>query len=782
MKRLALFTLAAVFLVGCQDSTLIEDIPAPQFAWSDATSDPVGNQYFTFLTPIRPSPSGFAAPFNPYADPSVTIYELPDGFDFVGDRSCAPLVGTAIAATLSPIVIPTDPLTGEPKDEYETNWSTGEDHNVFPGRVYRICVTAFSQELGFRDVGPQADPVDGSRDVAQDPIYGFNNGRNIPISFHIAFGAGCSLEENIDCTETLFEPGVAQVATCDDGLCGGAAQAGTFSEPTPVRIQLVECPRDLATGQITHLGVETDIPLFPGCLEVETLDGSQVNIPAAAPFVAGACIDLSPEQTGSLPHRQFDLLQLHHARTNADGSVTVEALPQVPFTGVLSCEGFEESFAAAGPQSGLMQFAERGLRSIQEIVGPWFSPASLTAGDRGVGGSMFGDGAFSPAVWGLPVQQERGQIVDGEFVAWHDVEIGEVGTAFVPAVRVLDAGTAECADPDCVIAGPQPVAGATVAFDVTDGAGTFDYTGVNTITDPFSFQTKVVTGSDGIARANWLPTAGANAATATGVGIGCSTFDNDADASDDCVITDGPVPPAPASLDGTGPFGDNALSRPRIKMDLATGVTSFNAFACSPRPANFAADGVVEMGEYPLSNRRAFTAKLSGGEVPATVYWTNDCTDLYIAVTAATDEEGDNPPLRLVFDNNADGFEDVGDDILFIDRTSQSVKGTKIYTWTYSDLFLTEDCLADNAKSDCGDPDPTGFQEGDGEFNFAPGLATWEFRHKLDSGDPDHDFALSLLPPNNQVGFYVVFQLGSGPKGGVIYPGLESYIPINISP
>ena len=265
-----------------------------------------------------------------------------------------------------------------------------------------------------------------------------------------------------------------------------------------------------------------------------------------------------------------------------------------------------------------------------------------------------------------------------------------------------------------------------------------------------------MTGPDGIALVSWtVGPPGPQTLDASGLGLGIA-----------------------ASEGGTGPFAQHfftgdpgdaieTLDSPRL---------TFEALAC---PAGATVDGAIEEDEY--AHSAPFMAQLSGGEVGATVYWTNDCDNLYLGVEVQSTDIGDNVSLRFVFDNDGDGMPEVNDDILFLRRVV--AKRTKVITWEFEDRFLTEDCLG-SKQSDCGALDDA---PPDGSGIVAPNgtHGVYEMVHPLSSGNgQDFDLAISGNPDtcdNCRAGFFLVLQLGKGSKGNTEWPDFRMYQEIVIS-
>ncbi len=808
MKRALLVAGVALLFLGCQDSQVGPPEGPPDFAVSDgAHQDQTvpgnhcapGNetwpqcQSFYFFPPIVPTPA-FNGNFNAQLRPTIVVSELPSimvpdpdnpGSEIsVPDDSqpyCVAMLAdgsTNIVRTFAPGEIAVDPVA----ELYSVGWQTGQD-NLQSETGYRICTqlqrAGSTTPLGYRDVKPE-DTNQDNRSTDQSPIYEFNNGSNIPIKFRIEKGALCFQQVGneiiTDCTEAILANG--ETAICDDATC--AFQLGDNSlgegQEELFFIRLVECPRadpNDPNSQITHLGVETDVPLVPACFEVDSPDFAG-SLTFTEPAIAAMCLDESAAAAVGITTDQFDLLQGIHRREDAPGNFVVEAVPNVPFTG-LDCAGFVET-ASAGSSNPLVNFAMKGLRKVQQAVAPWLNPPPLKARDSGFGNALGGE---SPLVWGLPVQMERGQIVDGAFVAWTDQEIGAVGETITPAVRVVDGGDADCVSHSDGCFVQSPARGATIWFDVTGGGGSLNFTGVTTRVDAFSNETKVVTGPDGIAQVGWtLEENNPNTLDAVGIGIGCVEFDDEPDGSADCRVdgfyvshapTDGSAP-NPPSTDGTGTFGDNRIvdAFTRVAVDFGTGITEFEALACPLGPT---VDGMLDdVALY--QNSATFMAQLAGGEVPATVYWTNDCDNLYVALQVQSTDADDNVSLRVVFDNMLDG-PDANDDVLFLLKEKIGNGKNAVIVWNFTDNYLSSGCLS-SGQSSCAEPDPV--PHGQGAFGTNVTWGVYEISHPLKTPAPEapdpFDFQLDF---GEQTGFFIALQLGNGSKGNTEWPDFRDY-------
>ncbi|KPJ83316.1 MAG: hypothetical protein AMS18_17585 [Gemmatimonas sp. SG8_17] len=309
--------------------------------------------------------------------------------------------------------------------------------------------------------------------MAQDPIYGFNNGRNLPIKFFATANSLCS-RDAVDCTVQQFNYDGGQ-AVCDEATCGLYIAPGAIAqgEQAAFIVENLSCdPYRTTDGRIRYLDI--DLPQFANCMEVTPVDPGFTGLLEAGSIAASCPIDV--------PAQHHDLVQIHHLRS--DG--VVEALPNTFFPG-LDCDHHALDGSATGR---LMNLAQRGWSQFQKVLSPWFSPPPAYAGDRGVGGAL-PPGGFSPMVWALPSQMTQYE--------WTNPEVGATGDTPMVKALVTDAED-------------NPVAGATVRFEVAPGAD-----------GPIAPVT-AVTDASGVAQAEWtLGPLGEITALVRGNGIGIAS-------------------------------------------------------------------------------------------------------------------------------------------------------------------------------------------------------------------------------------------------------------------
>lgn len=370
-----------------------------------------------------------------------------------------------------------------------------------------------------------------------------------------------------------------------------------------------------------------------------------------------------------------------------------------------------DGFALAPPGSST-SFARSVWRDLEGYIRPLLSPTALHAAHVGVGGLT---SSFSFFDWALPAKMTllRG---DGQ------TTLAGSAVAVPPAVLIQDRNGVA-------------VQNASVRFVVTAGNGSVGFTAAPCGSDTSAGC--VVTGADGVARvSSWvLGLPNPNLLTASGVG-----------------------------LSGT-PTETGFLSR---------GTVVFHATACRPGFGTATVDGVMASGEWQCAQHADFTANLSGGATPATLYWMNDQTNLYLAVRVQRSSTDKVNTLRFNFDNNnsanasGTGLAEAGDDILVEDAASG-----------FSDQYLTLKCTT-STQTSCGATDVAdgGASQGAAAFANAAGFSVYELRHPLNSGDTAHDFGLTA---GANVGLFLTLQIGSGAQGNTQWPGFRRYLTITIA-
>jgi hypothetical protein len=818
MKR-ALLALASValFVLGCQDSQVGPPDGPPNFAVSDgahlAGSD-YGNVcdpndpcfHLFFLPPIVPTPDHFNGEFNADLAPTVVITDFGTAdpgfpydvipFDGLSGTECEnPNALHRTVFTLTGGDISVDQIN----EVYSVGWNTGSaPDTVTSDIVYRICVQSPGRRpdgtfgivpIGFRDVKPE-DTNEDNRATDQAPIYEFKNGSNIPIKFRLEAGVLC--DEGLDCGEGIIagagdiDPVLAQFA----GFQSTGGAEGVFT----VIVQELSC----SYPQFARLQ-SLDIPLYPGCYDVTVLN--ELGQEVALSGVIGVCFDLS-----LVPPELRSNLQLHHETSQG----VVEALPNAPTPWLTeaTCSGFQ----ASNPGSNrLVDFAQRTFRTLTA----WLTPEAVLASDGGFGGASEEE---SPVVWGATslagpngATSFQGKVGDTQPVSVL-VKMFDDESGLVP---VLDATPAECTDPLEVAAGRN---GACVTF-TTDEKGTVcDADGNNC--GPF---VEVPTDVNGIAQVQWTWTGGGIAVlTAEGFGLGLAQGIADPNPSS-CTVADLSVIPGcyrdftdilgnnftPLPPNDFGVFGVHEASflpdgstDPTTIVNVGTGVLTFTAEVCDNGLVNVTTDGQIILtgpDAEGYTNSDTLTANVASGGKPATIYWTNDCDNLYLALEIQTDEVDDNGTLRVVFDNDPDNLNGTAgpsadDNVLFLEKGKSGKGKDAVTVWTFTDNFLGPDCI-NSKQASCASLDAV--MHGQGTFRGSPKdpnmggppddsvlpgnqWGVYEISFPLEpldgTGTPD-DWQLSF---GDKVAFFIAVQGGQGSKGNTEWKDFREYTDFDI--
>jgi hypothetical protein len=313
-----------------------------------------------------------------------------------------------------------------------------------------------------------------------------------------------------------------------------------------------------------------------------------------------------------------------------------------------------------------------------------------------------------------------------------------VGVPVAVKVKVTDNGETSSIDPSSCVPDPQggeicgyqyvdprPVKKALVHFSATNDA-TVSAESVLTTADQLPY---------GIAEIQVTATrSGTSFVTASGYGIGAR----------------------PAT--GFGGF----VPPPDGEIALLPGSLTFEIFACDNDAAGFIGPSVGGGldAEWQDAQFKQVIAVNLGGNVASTadLYVGHDCENLYLALAVGADAASNNA-LRFVFDNDGDGAEEIGDNVISLTRNAGG-------GWDYRDRYLSADCVG-SKQADCGPQDPVGLRHGEGDAAPDDGKFVYEFRFPLASGDAAHDFQRKL---GNSLGFYLAVHLGTGSKGNTEWP------------
>ncbi len=705
MKRALPLLLVAAFVLSCQDEQPSPTAPTLGMPQADISDGANGGNPHFYWLPELVESPSYTGIFNPDLPATINLCELVSSTDL----SCVP-------GTERVLFGPADVNVSLENEHYSGVWKTG-DSNLTSGAYYRLSVSIGARELGYRDLNPLENPPSPIDKGA--PFYAFNNGNTINIKFRIEDGVLC--EGDGPCGECYLQPdgtggnnpeffpadGDASACNADPGL-GVRIPAGVLPEPVVVIVERADCGSVQPDGRVNFLP-SLDIPQYGGCFTARTEPVLTQPIEFATVAV---CVDAN-----SLSHAQEDRLLLHQTADRNDPNAEIKALNNVA-ADFVDCEAF-----AAAQQPALLRWAQRGWHAVNP-----FSASPLYATHQGKGGETIG---FSDFVWALPSQQE---VFEG------DGQTGLVGTqvAVPPAVLVTDEGG-------------DPVAGARVTFNVTQAQN-----GGVVVAD-----VPTVTGSDGIARVtSWTlgSDVGINVLAASGLGIGVK--------DDTWTQGDG--------REGVGPFAHSVLTTVPSGLEglpLAVQAPSleFTAYGCVPGQGSATPDGMLGAGEYDCAESEAFTANLSGGQWPATVYWmTSPSQDMvYMAVKIERDGSAKANILSIFLDDDNDG-RSLNDDVLNLD-------GQEVGAGQFSDQYLGGEC---NGKGQdfCATLDDE--QNGDGRFavNNIDGQTFWfyEIAKPLSNDANGQDVDQSSVLASG-LRFYLTLRYGSGNQGNTEWPDFAVY-------
>lgn len=742
LRLLAAAGLAAV-VVACQDSQTPWLSPggSPTLAISDGAHGAVEtrNTDVFFYPPLVANPSGQFGfgdrPANPNLFPVARICRL-NATEAVPNPTPLECV-----ETLSPDLAMGFDQAGQ---FYMANLKDG-GFALNNDSMYRIEIFVGPFSLAYRDIDPDPSPPTSSCDTVAFCQFNNTGSSSLPIKVRIESAALCfhpgsngtpgtfnlpcaTAQIGVGGSVTLQDSGevIATVDLKPGGGGSGAALLGSALSGTSVSVvTLTACP---SPSYLNPAFI--DLPTYSDCVDIET------NPPLTAIGaigVASLCQALDFAAAARLSEAQRRRITILNLTDKAKGVVV--ALPDAK--GNCPAPTPAPSRIGVGPLDRLLRLAGAAWQSVREHAIAWLGPNSLWASlicDVGCGGWGF----ESPVQAALPAKMD-----------YHaDNPGGALGTSFVSSpvtakVQVTDAGNP-----------PEPVAGATVHFTVTGGGGS-----VSAASD--------TTGPDGVAEVTWTrgPDPGLNTLEASGRGI-----------ADPSCATDATFPCGPQ-----GVFAPDHLDSAAGRVTLGIGRLTFTATGCVVGQGTGSADvdGTFGATEWQCAAQFPFTANVSGGSTPATLYVMNDATTLYLAVRVERSSTDKVNSLQFNFDNNGScpnmascttGVAEVYDDVLSFDG------GAKVFT----DAFLTLKCT-NSSQSSCWQSDLTATPPGNKDGQAAVGnngtYTTYEVSHPL-SGDA-YDFARGAGQP---LGLFLTLQQGNGAQGNTQWPQFRQYLEIVVQP
>jgi hypothetical protein len=184
----------------------------------------------------------------------------------------------------------------------------------------------------------------------------------------------------------------------------------------------------------------------------------------------------------------------------------------------------------------------------------------------------------------------------------------------------------------------------------------------------------------------------------------------------------------------------------RLMLLLVVVIAAPFAFAATPSACPAApprVDGNFSLGEYAGAAQYSLDVNLPGrGTVPATLYITNDGTNVYLALRFARTYLDNGNGLAVSFDANRSGVLDAGDDLIGLSYSPWS--GTTALDGVY--FAGGRNCAPDTLCSGPDEEHDNGLPHVNAAFGWNGASATYEISHPIWSGDAD-DVAFANLQP-----------------------------------
>ena len=755
MKRALAGLVGIVLFVGCQDAQRTEQsLSAPSFDISEARFG--GNPDLFFAQPLAATPQPGDTGFDEGAAheslvPYVRICET-DGAE--SPAGCVTDVTQQVTGSATGLAMD---FSGS--ELYQVNWPTKA---LDVAKNYRIEIWGISFSTAAEKAALDARWLFGWRDIANSPSVSackgdeefclVNYGQNLPVKVRIEQYVFCPVTRN--CAVQFVAAGTD--ATLEATLSDGSAPSSQLFIPGQDGTDFAVAFEPCTAEQDAALENALDLPTFGPCLHTITDFSEALGQPA----VISLCSELDPSGFGLDPE-QLEQLALHHVTEDLS---RVEALPEAWQCGTPTSGGV----ASATEGSRLLQLA----RSAGARAFSWLAPRPLAASaaliDRGGGGeTVYLESFFKLA---LPAKFERGSPV---------FQIQRVGTDVTLTARVTDLFGVGVQDARVHWTfQPPPQSVGADACVLVGAAGASCASG----------EVIGYTDATGLAQATVRLSAssGDNVFHASGRGIaddresGCTVQRPAPGTASRCngPRTDapyGPYDPFMPLHDGDV-FDGSPSTVPETLVEIAEGTRlPFTVYGCLPGRGTPTVNGSFGPGEWQCARTYDFTANVSGGSTPATLYVMNDGTNLYLAVRLQRSSSDKVNTLQFNFDNNDSwtlsgaGAADEGDDVLSLD-------GTKGFT----DAFLTLKCV-NSSQSSCWATDLSagGTADGGGAVANDGTYTTYEVAHPLNTTDDGHDFSLSV---GENVGLFLTLQTGSGATGNTQWPQFRRYLQIQIQP
>jgi len=414
-------------------------------------------------------------------------------------------------------------------------------------------------------------------------------------------------------------------------------------------------------------------------------------------------------------------------------------------TGSTASDGSAETFWTLGDAAGVntLTASVAGFDStftVDGVAGAAVQPAGSGSGQTGVVDQQLA------TVLSVTVTDEFGNPIEGEIVVWsgdgifqQDTDTTDVGGVATGAWKLGTLSGAQSAS--------ASAAGFTVGFTATatPGAATsLAQTGGGTAPVGSAIPlTLTVSDAFGNLRDG-------DAVTWTVTGGGGSVSGDATTAPDGSAAASWTLGATPGANTATGSVAGLQA------MFAATG-ECFDGWGIANIDGTFGA-------EWACASSLDFDANISGGSTPATVYWMNDGSNIYMAVRVLQASLDKANSLRIDFDNDGNGSVDAGDDVIGYDADLAVAL----------DMYLDRKCV-NRSQSNCGSDD-TSFDVGGAVMNDGS-YTTYELSHPF-GGDANGEDIMKYA--GDALGFYLTLRSGNGAQGNTQVPGFRNYYPITI--
>jgi hypothetical protein len=642
------------------------------------------------------------------------------------------------------------------------------------GKSFRLYIVQGDQHRAHRDV--IVDP--NLTSPADDPVLAVGTG-NTPVKVRVT--------ESVECDDGIDDLEVTNCLIVSNqqlnlGNLGTNIQFGTVVNPFFVSATLEDC------RHVTDPNGDPAVDLrLPGC-KVSIEGDFQLNPDIGEdPGFIQICDDLSGLTEDYFAPRALGVLHVELDASKPKGA-GVSVLP----------------FAAANCVSPLAESDTDGLfGKLASLFGIKPLVATSAVGPlKGGGGSFYSNTEFEPALLAINWIYDVAASATVDDAAELDLGVVGAGTAVPVAVQALAecdlTGSSQPAGFCTTGAYDAPVAGQTVRYFALGGTVSCDGGATS------GAWCSMLTGADGKAQASWTPGAGESELKAITCGAGIYGSDLQVDPSlpagsvqgphgfcdfDPTDEDDGTAGPANGWLAGTDPFAGIAYGTAPSQVLYESAINdlplTWKARSC---PTPDVTDGVRgdEWQVGTCAGEYKFTAKTTGGKTlpdNASLLWTNDGTNLYVAIEIRGAGQKDLNDAFFYFDNDANsgnagdayahGIHE-GDDVVVM-RLDDPTKVT-------ADHYAPLSCEGSPKASLCSAVDETSGDQTNGAAGVDGANLFWEFSKELAGGSCPNgeDFCLGLALPD-YVGIAGTITGGQGgSKGGTEVPGGDGYILIEI--